>query len=282
MKLAVISDIHGNHVALDAVLRHVAATEVDGMVFLGDYATDFSGGHMVMERMRDCAKKYRVWFVRGNRDEYMLEHRRGKTPKWKPGSAYGSLYYAYRDLTQEDMDFMERLDYRENVQYAGAPTFAACHASPRACKDSIIDDDSAIEECLKMTGAPLMLCGHAHRTRSFCRGGMGAEFVGSVGLPMGAGGCAQFAYVMWDDNKFTVENVTIPYDVDAAIDACRVSGLMEVGGAWTQSVIAMARTGVDYCSALIKRAGMLARARGVWDPIPEDIWQRAVRDVGAI
>jgi predicted phosphodiesterase len=67
--LALISDIHGNGVALDAVLADVAAREVDEIVCLGDVAAGGPQPRRVIRRLRELGCRA----VRGNADGWLLD-----------------------------------------------------------------------------------------------------------------------------------------------------------------------------------------------------------------
>ena len=76
MKLALIADIHGNSVALDAVLSDLSReSNLDGYLFLGDYAAFGPDPVGVLERLShlDHAR-----FIRGNTDRFVAE---GAAPK---------------------------------------------------------------------------------------------------------------------------------------------------------------------------------------------------------
>jgi hypothetical protein len=68
-RVALISDIHGNAVALDAVLADIARRRVDEVVCLGDVAMGAPQPREVLARLRDlsCA------VVMGDADEWLLE-----------------------------------------------------------------------------------------------------------------------------------------------------------------------------------------------------------------
>ena len=109
MVLALLSDIHGNIHALDACLQWIRKEEIDGIVYVGDYVSDFPHSHQVLARIQETMGQYRTWAVRGNREQYMLDYRDCDTKKWKYGTSYGSLLYTYESLEPEDFDFIERL-----------------------------------------------------------------------------------------------------------------------------------------------------------------------------
>src|SRR5919197_887324 len=68
-RLALISDIHGNKVALDAVLAHLARRGVDEIVCLGDIAAGGPEPREVLARLRELG----CHIVRGNADGWLLD-----------------------------------------------------------------------------------------------------------------------------------------------------------------------------------------------------------------
>ena len=76
MRIAVLSDIHANRAALEAVLAHSANARPDWYIFLGDYVTDCPYPHKTVQLLREFAKSRRCLFIRGNREDYMINQRK--------------------------------------------------------------------------------------------------------------------------------------------------------------------------------------------------------------
>lgn len=280
MRLALISDIHGNHIAFKAVLDHVRATGVDGIVLMGDYVTDFPGSHRVLEMVRSAMREWKCWVLKGNREDYLIDYRHRKSRDWKHGSESGSRLYAYNDLTEADLDFIESLPFTMKICPDGAEPFVACHSSPRGCRDPIAFHEEKIAECLEMIDAKYMFCGHQHIVRTYCHRDKRAYFVGSVGLCEGIGGHAQFAYIEYMNGRWLPYTMTIPYDVRTAVEEFESSGLIKMGCAWSRGVKYMALTGYDASVEIARHARKLAREKGISGTIPEEIWLRAAEDMG--
>ncbi|NIW96181.1 MAG: hypothetical protein GWN20_25895, partial [Phycisphaerae bacterium] len=68
MRLAIISDIHGNLIALEAVLAVLAQEEIDQMVCLGDVAATGPQPHETIARLREL----NCPVVMGNTDDWLL------------------------------------------------------------------------------------------------------------------------------------------------------------------------------------------------------------------
>lgn len=91
MKIAVIGDIHSNHIALETCIRHALDRNVDEFLFLGDYISDCPYPQKTMKVIYEMREKYRCFFIRGNREDYMLNHRKNPENNWTYCSASGNL-----------------------------------------------------------------------------------------------------------------------------------------------------------------------------------------------
>ena len=108
--IAVISDIHGNYVALERCLDHAASNQANAYLFLGDYVSELAYPERTMRLLYETAQKYPCMFIRGNKEDYWFQFRdRGETG-WEYGnSTSGALLYAYRSLTSRDFDFFSQM-----------------------------------------------------------------------------------------------------------------------------------------------------------------------------
>ena len=79
MRVAVVSDVHGNLPALEAVLAEVEAADVDAVVCCGDVV----GGAFSAEVLDRLAALPEIRFVRGNGDRMVLEGRDELDVDWK-------------------------------------------------------------------------------------------------------------------------------------------------------------------------------------------------------
>ena len=91
MKLAVISDLHGNYYALAKVLAFLRSQEIDGIIGLGDFVTDGPFPQRMMRVLREMQEEFPCYLVRGNREEYLLENIR-HPQNWKAGSSKADFW----------------------------------------------------------------------------------------------------------------------------------------------------------------------------------------------
>lgn len=169
MKLAVISDLHGNYYALAKVLAFLRSQEIDGIIGLGDFVTDGPFPQRMMRVLREMQEEFPCYLVRGNREEYLLENIR-HPQNWKAGSSTsGLLDYTFRNLTGQDLEFFEHLPTdgvlvgKINESGRLIPVFVPQEEiTPDTCRESLFP---ALRLC---HGAPENSVGISVCIRSFC------------------------------------------------------------------------------------------------------------------
>ncbi len=177
MKFAAIADVHGNCVALEAVLADIAALGIDAVVNLGDHVS----GPLEARRTADLLIERGFPSIRGDQDRRLTELDRSG----------GSNRVDYRQLERRHFDWLAGLPatlvYRDEV--------FLCHAMPRddatywlehVTDDAIVQARRIEDVEAEATGiaASLILCGHSHIPRvARLRDGRLVVNAGSVGLP---------------------------------------------------------------------------------------------------
>lgn len=159
MRLAVLSDIHGNLRALETVHREIKAAAPDLIVNLGDC---LSGPLWPEETAQYLAAE--GWpTVRGNHDRELAE-----TPAADLGE---SDAFAHRYLSRGSREWIAALPATMSV---GADIFL-CHGSPSSDEIFLLEDDGgnhffpstegAVRHKLGNVAAGLVVCGHSHTPR---------------------------------------------------------------------------------------------------------------------
>lgn len=86
MKIAVMSDIHGNYIALQRCLAHALEQNVDAYIFLGDYLGEFPYPQRTLEILYELKQNASCIFIRGNKEDYWLNRRKDQNCDWKSGN----------------------------------------------------------------------------------------------------------------------------------------------------------------------------------------------------
>jgi putative phosphoesterase len=221
MRVAIVSDIHGNRRALEAVLADLRQVAPDRVVHGGDLA--YGGAHPaeIIDQVRSLG-----WpGVRGNTDE-MLWAPESLTEFATTALKLGPLLAAIQDLIPPMLASIgeERLRWLERVpqQYSGE-AFSLVHASPgdlwRAPMPEASDDE--LQRAYAPLGAPIVVYGHIHRPYIRRLEGMTVANTGSVSQSYD--GDRRASYLVIDGETLTIRRVE--YDVEREAKELLASGL---------------------------------------------------------
>lgn len=287
MKLAVISDIHSNYMALENALCLIGALRPDGIIFLGDYVTDFPYPQNTLRLLDECRASFPCWFVRGNREDYLLRHRDDPDDGWQYSSSSGSLLYTYENLTNNDLDQFAAmpvsLDINPSVDNS-VPILTACHASPHATKEWIMNRPALIELRTSQIAGSVLLCGHTHRGGVVEVNGKRVIFCPSVGLPQDRRPGSKFLMLETRRGDWRYRTMVVDYDKDKMAGEFVRSGLVEKAGVWASCIIRSMYEERDLaarCVALAWRIAASERFDGD-TVLPEEYWERAAKELKII
>ena len=275
MKIAVLSDIHGNEAALDACLAHAAAQSAERYLFLGDYAGELPWPERVMDRLYALRAQFPCVFIRGNKEDYWLN----ADPAWRAGdSTTGMLWYNMRQLRPEDLDFYRTLPMRDAWL-----DLTLCHGTPERSNGKMLPGEEDTFALMARDPNPVILCGHSHHQAAILHGGRQALNPGSVGVPLGCGGKAQYLLLEGAPGSWQRRFFSLAYDAEGEIEAMRAAGLFHIAPAWSRITAHVLRGGAaSHAQALARAMEICRRQNGscVWPRIPEDCWRQAMAELG--
>lgn len=161
MKTVVISDIHGNLVALDAVQRALDEESYDSLVFLGDAAATGPEPHNVIARLK--ARRPSVCIM-GNTDEWLLNPVPRQNPPGDVKVVEDIDFWCARQLTDSDRDFLRTFRSTARIGIGGDATLLAYHGSPKSNREGIspLGTTEELEAALLGERATVMAGGHLH------------------------------------------------------------------------------------------------------------------------
>ena len=221
MKIAVISDIHGNLEALNAVLAKIDALGVQIIFCLGDIVGYGPNPNECVELIRSR----QILCVAGNHDKAVTgEHSIESFSQ----IAKAGVLWTKSVITEEHEEYLVSLPYsiqEHNILFV--------HSSPDKSEEFryLLSAEDARESFHYFTN-PLCFIGHTHRPGIFCEeNGItiirpGKKFiinVGSVGQPRDGNWKSCFALL--DTEYYTMEFVRVEYDVETVCKKIKVLGL---------------------------------------------------------
>lgn len=276
MKLAVLSDIHSNHYALQSCMNRIEEQHVEGILFLGDYVSDCPYPEKTMDLIYDAEDKYKTWFVRGNREDIMIDRMLGK---FEFGRTQASLRYTYEHLRKEDILFFQNLPLTQIVEIEGMPKISMAHGDLYGNKNKLYPDNENMERLLEELEEPFHLCGHTHASFIYIKEGKEIVNPGSVGVPVSGVPKAEIAILESDGQTWKPLLLKVEYDVERMIEEFYSSGLAECAGVWARCVMEELRTGRHYCGECVNLIEKYINETGL-DFDEYSLWEKAAKELG--
>ena len=282
-KIAVIGDIHSNYVGLERCIEHALSQKADEFLFLGDYISDCPYPQKTMRIVYEMNKNYKCSFIRGNREDYMLNHRKNPEERWTYSSASGSLLYTYENLTEKDFSFFESLDIKGYYEKKGYQPFRYCHGSFVKSNEILEPGAENTIQLMSDLDVDLLVSGHVHFQEEKMYDNKKILHPGAVGVSWYFDGNTQYMILHGGESGWEAEFFQLEYDMEKIVKDFESSGLLEKAPYWSKITIHTLRTGNDFNLACLNRAMQLceeAEGTVTWPDISEKYWQQAVREFG--
>ena len=227
MRIALVSDMHGNAIAFDEVVRELESESFDHIVCLGDVAQGGPQPCEVIDRLR--ALGWRC--VNGNSDEFLNTLSFEQEPVTERGLAVRE--WTRKQLGEERLAFLRTFEPTVELDLDGR-RLVCCHATPVSNEEVIVPETPREELARALGNADVVACGHVH-----------LQWLGRVGrqlwVSIGSAGLAwehkepfdeqpfdpwaEYAVLTAENGSLRVEFRRVPFDVDAVVDATRQSGM---------------------------------------------------------
>ena len=283
MKITVLSDVHGNYVALKKCIEYSISEGVHIFIFLGDYVGELGYPQKTMNIINVLKENYKCYFIKGNKEDYWINYQKNNEEGWKEyDSTTGSLFYTYKNLTQKDLDFFTELSYTENICIKGYPSITICHGSPNRVSEKLLPDSENTFSIMEQNENSIILCGHTHIQNVIEHNGKIVINPGAVGVSLHGAGKSQFAILMGENGAWKYEFVDLDYDIDKVIEGLDSSGLTENAPSWCEVTKHLLKTGeLSHGSVLARSIALCEQDRGTceWPDIPEKYWKIAVAEM---
>jgi putative phosphoesterase len=218
MKIAVLSDIHGNHIALQTVLEDAKRQGVDHLFLLGDQLGYFYRAIEVFELI----KNWSFDMISGNHERLFLEYlSASETRKKEINSKYGSCFSHYKTQFSETLINEIKQLPEEMTVTKDDMSFLLCHGSP-IDKDQYIYPDASLEtlKANDKENIDFVFNGHTHYPMIYKGKNSFLVNVGSVGQSRTVGGIANWGIINTKNGVYTPQNT--PYNVEGVVNELKV------------------------------------------------------------
>ncbi len=225
MRVAVLSDVHGNLPALDAVLAGLAGERVELVVSGGDVCAGPMPAE-VLGRLLALAETLPMLWIMGNADRDVIGAWDGSMPAARDDPAARAAHFAAARLDRRARDFLAGFAVSlaaDGVRY--------CHGSPRSDTEILTAASSRrrVDAALDGVVEPLVVHGHTHHQYDHGR----VAGAGSVGMPYEGRAGAFWAVV----EQGRVELRRTAYPLDAAAAAVRATGYPDADELLAESLL---------------------------------------------
>ena len=222
MKVAILSDIHGNMQALESVMKDINKNGCEKVLCLGDLAMAGPEPSKVI----DFVKSQSNWTViQGNTDKMIADF----TPEILKNTekVFPVMAHALADdvlfLSDDRKEYLKNLPAQKELKIEGVKILMV-HGSPRRNNEDILPDMpiAQIEEIIKGGGADLIFCGHTHIPAGYQTSTKQTVVnVGSVGRPMTKDAKSCYCIANFDNGSFSIEHRLLDYDREKAAEIMR-------------------------------------------------------------
>ena len=229
---AIISDIHGNSLALKAVLADIKSRGIKQVINLGDHFF----GALEPEVVAGILRENEMLCISGNTDREILE-------SIDRGFKKDGMDRVKTDLSQQSISWLRSLPKTETFD----DLFFVCHGTPESDDEYLLEkvakkgvfvyNDEELMNKIAHIKERIILCGHSHVNRVvYLSNDKIILNPGSVGLPAYLGNGeyrfamesmtphAKYAIVHSDGDKINIEQVLCAYDWHKASEAARKNG----------------------------------------------------------
>jgi predicted phosphodiesterase len=228
MRIVIFSDVHGNVVALEAVLAAIRREAAPDALFVaGDLALigPRPAEAMALLRSLDGAR-----FVLGNTDEYLLNR----------SNVVSEVDFAREHLSADDIAFIRDLPFSQKLEVAPGHELLVVHANPRDLEGPIKPNsaDALIRPWFEGVSAEIIAFGHYHVPFVRQLDQWTLVDVASVGFPRDGDQRAVYAILTWEHGTWQIEHRRVSFDIEAVARDYATVGFPDAAEAARQLLVA--------------------------------------------
>jgi putative phosphoesterase len=229
VRIAALSDVHGNLPALTAVHKAIDAARPDYVAICGDLVfngPDPAGTLALVQELQRAG----AFVTLGNTDLGVADGDIAASFPWftdgAPDAYLAAAEWARDQIGDDGLDYLRRLPSERRLR-VGEDLVLFCHASPGSLTDGLGTDlDPVVTiDRVSRTDAKVIVCGHTHLPEVREVGWRTIVNTGSAGYIFDGDPTASWALIEIDEDRVSAEIHRTNYDVMAASDAVSARGL---------------------------------------------------------
>jgi Calcineurin-like phosphoesterase superfamily domain len=221
MRVAIISDLHGNTFALEAILEDIAKQGVDQIIVAGDSVNV----HPNSKQCWDMVVALGCPVLQGNHEQYMYRlNTPSAEPEWTE-EHFQTIRYFHSQFSSADLEKMRALPFTYSL-----PDLLICHATPGDAFKSLFSHSTPIklENAFAGTTENNIVRGHNHNWFTTHWNERKLHSIDAAGLPLTGKPVAPYA-ILSLDTTWSLEKRLMNYDHQAAVAAMNDEFMANVG-----------------------------------------------------
>lgn len=275
MRIAVLSDIHGNFTAFQAVTKDIKKKGIDKVIIAGDNIVDCTEPNEVLNNI----KSMKAYVIKGNREQYILDYHNGKKNEWKDHKQMGIAIWTHNELTAENINYIEKLPEQLSISLAQMDDIRVVHGSPSNMSEELFPDKDIerLKKAISGIKESVLICGHTHESWSKKIDNKLVVNPGSVGVPFNEFKAAEYAILTWEDHRWIASHHKVKYNMKDLEQLFKKSEIMKECRAWSKLTLKSIEEGRNVTMDFIQYAYKLAEESGIRDLklVPNFIWDEA-------
>jgi putative phosphoesterase len=275
MRIAVLSDIHGNLTAFNAVLNDINKLDIDKFIIAGDHIMDCPQHNEVLEKI----KNLNAYVIKGNREKHVSDYHKGMHNEWSKHKQMAAAVWTHNTMDEDNIKYIDELPEQLNISLPQMDTIRVVHGSPFNISEQLFMDKhpERIEKALKGIKESVLICGHTHESWSKVAYNKLIVNPGSGGGPFNKNKFAEYAVLTWNDNQWIASHHQVEYDLKELEQVFYESGLFQKCRVWSRLTLQSIKEGKDITTDFIEYAYELAEKNGFNNLklVPNCIWDKA-------
>lgn len=249
MRIAVVADIHSNHIAFEAVLNDINSRDIDRIFFLGDYIFGGYGSNETVDLLMDYQKQSeKHLIISGNIDELITPIE--ENAHW----IYPVNKQIYNELGIERVSFLKSLPSNILIEEEGI-SMHLCHNPSEIEAFTVVDslkrennipNRRGLAEIANGMESELCIFGHYHLFMDEEVNGKRFICPSSVGMPFNGDPRAQYMILDISEGKITTSRQYVEYDRLKLVEGFEKRGYFEKYSNWSMKMVTTILTAHNY------------------------------------